>query len=251
MTRALPEYETACELIAQGLRDGEIGRRLGIPRRTVNGWRRVPRRRRTFAEVDPAWRPPNRRAYCYALGQYLGDGHIAFSRGGAPFLRISMDTSYPEIVTQTVSALKATFPAANVLVLTYRPEVRIVQVSERSLAVAFPQHGPGKKHLRPIELTEWQLHLTHTYPAELLKGLLHSDGSRCINRFGVPLLGGRVGRYEYPRYFFTNYSAHIRRIFCDHCEMLGIRWTQSNPRNISVSHRESVAILDAFVGPKR
>jgi hypothetical protein len=27
-------------------------------------------------------------------------------------------------------------------------------------------------------------------------------------------------------------------------------WTQSNPRNISVSHRDSVALLDAHVGAK-
>jgi hypothetical protein len=42
-----------------------------------------------------------------------------------------------------------------------------------------------------------------------------------------------------------------RQIFCDHCELLGIRWTRSNARNISVSDRESVALLDQFVGPKR
>jgi hypothetical protein len=29
-----------------------------------------------------------------------------------------------------------------------------------------------------------------------------------------------------------------------------VRWTQSNHRNISVSHRRSVAILDGFIGPK-
>jgi hypothetical protein len=31
---------------------------------------------------------------------------------------------------------------------------------------------------------------------------------------------------------------------------VGVRWTQSNPRNISVSHRDSVALLDEFVGLK-
>jgi len=51
-------------------------------------------------------------------------------------------------------------------------------------------------------------------------------------------------------YFFSNLSADISEIFCDHCDLLGIRWTQSNHRNISVSHRTSVARLDAFVGPK-
>jgi hypothetical protein len=45
-------------------------------------------------------------------------------------------------------------------------------------------------------------------------------------------------------------SADIRELFCRTCEALGIRWTQSNHRNISVSHRRSVAVLDAFVGPK-
>ena len=40
------------------------------------------------------------------------------------------------------------------------------------------------------------------------------------------------------------------RIFCEHCELLAIRWTQSNPRNISISHRTSVALMDEFIGPK-
>jgi hypothetical protein len=71
-----------------------------------------------------------------------------------------------------------------------------------------------------------------------------------MNCFSTQLPSGRVARYEYPRYFFTNYSADIRRIFCEHCELLGIRWTQSNPRNISISHRDSVALLDDFIGPK-
>lgn len=77
------------------------------------------------------------------------------------------------------------------------------------------------------------------------------DGSRCINRFRTKLPSGRVAQYEYVRYFFTNYSADIRGIFCEHCELLGIDWTQSSFKNISVAHRDSVAILDSFVGPKR
>ena len=59
-----------------------------------------------------------------------------------------------------------------------------------------------------------------------------------------------MAEYAYPRYFFTNMSGDIRDLFCRTCETLGIRWTQSNHRNISVSHRRSVAVLDAFVGPK-
>lgn len=62
--------------------------------------------------------------------------------------------------------------------------------------------------------------------------------------------GGRRATYEYPRYFFSNLSADIRTIFCEHCDRLGIHWTLSNPRNVSVARRESVARLDQIVGPK-
>ncbi|HET6831257.1 MAG TPA: hypothetical protein VFH44_07905 [Solirubrobacterales bacterium] len=72
-----------------------------------------------------------------------------------------------------------------------------------------------------------------------------------MNRFRTKLPSGRVAEYEYPRYFFSNRSADIKQIFCEHCDLLGIRWTQSNPRYVSVSHRDSVAALDEFVGPKR
>lgn len=116
---------------------------------------------------------------------------------------------------------------------------------------AFPQHGPGRKHARRIELAGWQRNLTHRHAQALLRGLIHSDGSRVINRFKTPLPSGRIGRYAYVRYFFTNYSADIRRIFCEHCDLLGIHWTQSSFKNISVAHRNSVAILDSFIGPKR
>ena len=72
-----------------------------------------------------------------------------------------------------------------------------------------------------------------------------------MNTFKTKLPSGRVAEYSYPRYFFTNNSADIRRIFCAHCELIGVRWTRSNHRNISVSHRDSVALLDTFIGPKR
>jgi hypothetical protein len=43
-------------------------------------------------------------------------------------------------------------------------------------------------------------------------------------------------------------SADNRRIFFEDCELLEIRVTRSNHRNLTVSHRRSVAIL--VVGPK-
>ncbi len=111
--------------------------------------------------------------------------------------------------------------------------------------------GRGRKHTRPIRLEPWQREIVDAFPREFLRGLIHSDGCRTVNRFKTRLPSGRVAEYAYPRYFFSNLSADIRGLFCEYCERLGIRWTQSNHRNISVSHRHSVALLDEFVGPKR
>ncbi|HEX5620031.1 MAG TPA: hypothetical protein VFX51_16530 [Solirubrobacteraceae bacterium] len=127
--------------------------------------------------------------------------------------------------------------------------VRVVGDSRR-WPEAFPQHGPGRKHERTIELADWQREIVDRFPHEFLRGLLHSDGCRTVNRFRTRLPSGRVAEYAYPRWFFSNRSADIRGLFCEYCERLGIRWTQSNPRNISVSHRASVALLDSFVGAK-
>jgi len=57
--------------------------------------------------------------------------------------------------------------------------------------------------------------------------------------------------YSYPRYFFSNRSLDIQRIFCATCDLLGVRWRQDGPWNISVARRDSVAILDRYIGPKR
>jgi hypothetical protein len=96
----------------------------------------------------------------------------------------------------------------------------------------FPQHGPGRKHQRRIELAPWQQELVDRDPPLLLRGLLHSDGCRVLNW---------VNGTPYPRYHFSNVSADIRGIFGRAC----------NPWSLSVARRGSVALLDGFVGPKR
>ena len=59
-----------------------------------------------------------------------------------------------------------------------------------------------------------------------------------------------MAEYAYPRYFFSNLSPDIRGLFTRTCDELGLRWTLSNPRNVSVAHRDSVARLDEWIGPK-
>ena len=161
---------------------------------------------------------------------------------------ISCDAAYPGIVEDCRRAVELTGLPRRVRAQVDATTrcVRVVADSRR-WPQAFPQHGPGRKHDRKIGLADWQREVVDRFPEEFLRGLLHSDGCRTMNRFKTTLPSGRVAEYAYPRWFFSNRSADIRGLFCEYCERLGIRWTQSNPRNISVSHRRSVALLDSFV----
>jgi hypothetical protein len=245
--RDYAERQEVNRLLARGASDYAIAGITGIPRGTIQHWRRYPLRGPQETEPRPPWRPPDPAAYAYLLGLYLGDGCL--SPKGSP-LMIALDARYPGIVAAAEAAIETNLPG--ITTRLYQPKENVVRVlgySPRWREV-FPQHGPGRKHLRPIVLEPWQREITRAHPRELLRGLIHSDGCRTINRFKTKLPSGRVAGYEYPRYFFSNLSEDIRGIFCEHCELLGIRWTQSNPRNISVSHRKSVALMDKFIGPK-
>src|SRR5215211_1540517 len=245
------DFRGVLALAEKGLSDYAIARMTGVPRSTVQYWRRHPERvREPLPPASPGWRPPDDEAYSYLLGLYLGDGHLT-RLDRSPALVLTLDERYPGVIEEAARAVSLTVPGVHLG--RYRCStgagVRL-QACSGAWRYAFPQHGPGRKHSRAIELVDWQRELTRRHARPLIRGLIHSDGCRTINRFSTTLPSGRVARYEYPRYFFTNLSADIRLIFCDHCELLGVRWTQSNPRNISVSHRDSVSILDSFIGPK-
>jgi len=107
----------------------------------------------------------------------------------------------------------------------------------------FPQDGPGRKHLRAIILEDWQRGLVIRYPKQLIRGLIHSDGCRSVNRVWN-------GRYEYPRYFFTNTSDDIQQIFRDACDAIEVAYRNSRVNVISIARRSHVARLDSFIGPK-
>ena len=196
------------------------------------------------------WRPASGDSYSYLLGMYLGDGWVG-AAGRSARLTFTLDTRYPGIIRATAAAMQDAAPEHVVKVMPHREDACVVVYcyAPHWLA-AFPQAGPGRKHERRIVLADWQREIVDAHPRPFVRGLIHSDGCRSVNRFKTTLPSGRVGEYAYPRYFFSNLSADIRALFCEYCERLGVRWTQSNARNISVSHRHSVAILDEFIGPK-
>jgi hypothetical protein len=244
-------FDAAQEMLLSGFSTREVSRRTGVPRRTITHWRRSPPQLRTRRSiVRENWRPPAGPVYCYVLGLYLGDGHIVERRTSA-FLRITLDARYKLMVREASAALVRVLPDAPVRQYGFSTARKVIlQVSHPVLPFAFPQHGRGRKHKRHIALTEWQSALTRRDPRPFIRGLIHSDGCRSINRFSTELPSGRMATYEYVRYFFTNLSADIRGIFCAHCELINIRCTQSSFKNISIADRSSVRRLDAFVGPK-
>ena len=134
-------------------------------------------------------------------------------------------------------------------VFVYKPSARskctVAGVYSNHLVCLFPQHGRGPKHSRPIALAPWQADIVAGQPERFLRGLIHADGSRFMNR-----VNGRGKVYVYPRYNFTNASEDILTLFTATCDQLGIAWRRMNARNISVAKRESVARVDSFVGPK-
>lgn len=185
-------------------------------------------------------------AYVYLLGLYLGDGSIAIHRRGVQKLTVTCCDWYPLLLQECVDAMQAVAGPRTVSIAA-KSGCHDVYAYWKHWVCLFPQDGPGKKHDRLIELAPWQHELVDRHSEQLIRGLIHSDGCRAINK--VKGRGGK--RYEYVRYFFTNRSDDIRRIFCDTLDRLDIAWRQDGPYNISIARKESVAKLESIVGPKR
>jgi len=229
MTRPKHEYEAALALVEAGLNDCAIARRLGIPHQTINGWRHGLRTGRGNSSDCPICDGAflNAPAYCYLLGLYLGDGHIVQMRS-CQRLTIYLDARYPEIIYEAARVIDEILPGDGGRVGLVGCDGCIEVIGHwQHWHCLLPQHGPGMKHERPIELWNWQRDLTPVW-----------------NRM-------KTKRYFYPRYQFTNVSDGIRRIFCQACDDLDVGWKQSSWRTISVSRSRDVAKLDRFVGPKR
>ena len=179
-------------------------------------------------------------AYTYLLGLYLGDGYLVAHHRGVYLLRITCANRYPELIRQCETAMREVLRNEVFRV----PKVGCCDVCacSKHWVCLFPQHGPGRKHERRIELVGWQQDLVDLDPRPLLRGLLHSDGCRVLNW---------VNGTPYPRYHFSNVSPDIRAIFGRACDALGIEWRPHNRSSLSVARRGSVALLDGFVGPKR
>jgi hypothetical protein len=252
------------ELWGRGLSKKAIARLTGVSRTQVRQWiaqgpdavMNSPMRRGSSChdrELSSAHCPlvqsVDERAYAYLLGLYLGDGHITVFPNGVRRLRITLDDKYPGIMRECAEAIETVMPGRRIG-LVRRTGCHDVCCYSKHWTCLFPQHGPGRKHNRPILLRRWQHGIVYDrFPELLVRGLIHTDGWRGINRVVARTKAGPK-RYEYSRYMFKNESGHIRGIFIAACGRVGIDWRWDGQRQISIARRPSVALLDSFVGPK-
>ncbi|MBB4776283.1 helix-turn-helix domain-containing protein [Actinomadura livida] len=243
--------QLARRLLSSGLTLAEVHRQTGVPHSTLGYWRKYPDKAASRRSLCPRChgRELDSRCYSYLLGLYLGDGHIATThREGVYRLEIACADAWPGLIDEAAEAVAKVMPDHKV----GRRKITgctNVGVYSKHLPCLFPQHGPGRKHDRKIELAGWQQKIVEECSEEFVRGLIHSDGCRIINRVRRQTKAGDRW-HEYPRYDFSNASLDIQGLFTDALDRLGIAWTQMNKRNLSVAKREAVARLDEFVGQK-
>ncbi|MGW6688907.1 helix-turn-helix domain-containing protein [Streptomyces sp. NPDC054961] len=253
---SLEVRQAALSLLRDGTRNAEVARRFNVPLGTVSYWKHVDRSKRgecpgshnpDCPRCDDS--PLDPQAYSYLLGLYLGDGHISrYSSHRVPNLMVTCDDRWPGLMDLAEQAMQRVFPF-NQVCRVRKTGCHNVKVYSKHLACLFPQHAPGKKHERRIILKDWQQEIVDAHPWEFIRGLIHSDGCRITN---WTVRNGK--RYEYPRYFFTNKSDDIRRLCTDTLAKVGVQWTilarGSDPFNVSIARKASVALMDAHIGPK-
>ncbi|WP_370418732.1 transcriptional regulator [Streptomyces sp. QH1-20] len=252
----LDTRKRALALVSQGHSLNSVSRQTGISRSAIREWQsridpltRSAECSRCGADPQP---PQDRAAYAYLLGLYLGDGCLSLGRNGVYALRIACADAWPGLIDSCRDAMRRVRPASNVCTVRKQGCVMVTSTSKHWPCL-FPQHGPGKKHERLIALEPWQEAIVEEFPWEFIRGLIHSDGCRITN-WTTRLVGGVRKRYEYPRYFFTNKSEDILFLYADALDIVGVEWKitrrGTDPYNISVARKHSVALMDAHIGPK-
>ncbi len=248
-----PEVRAAA---VQSVRDGlvprQAARRAGVDLSSLYAWLHGDAPELVRGSARRCWRchpdaHPDAAAYAHLLGLYLGDGWVTRLRNTS-FLSVACDDVWPGLADECEQVMRQVLATA--VCRVRRKGCHDVKAYSQHWPCLFPQHGPGKKHDRPIVLEPWQEQIVGEHPGRLLRRLFNSDGWRGHNVAVHRRPDGFVTRYRYSRYEFTNNSADIRRLCTDALDRLGIAWRPNGPFRVSVNRRAAVAALDEHVGPK-
>jgi LAGLIDADG-like domain len=234
--RSAEQFDAAKRLIAAGVNDCAIARQIGVPRPTVQDWRRRPQIRPRLMSASACgvahdFSALPAESYCYVLGLYLGDGCISRSRR-VWRMRITLDHKYPGIIDRCRVAIDMLWPGQHASIQRQPTGCVIVSLYSKHWPCLLPQHGPGRKHTRPIRLEPWQELLVKQATEGFVRGLIDSDGCRVVaNDRGVRSV----------RYHFSNRSEDILGLFSGALDDLGIPWTRPSQHTIAVYRKAAVA----------
>jgi len=239
--RTNEEVSKIIELKNTGKNNTEIAKLLGIPRTTIISIiknfdrEKIDKRKKIWINDPITYIVGNNleKEYSYLLGLYLGDGHISQLKR-TQRIRFFLDSKYDSLNDYVNKSLSKLFFNNKTNIIKSNYNMVTIYVCSSDLIKLFPQHGIGKKHERPINLTEWQKSII--IPEELIKGLFHSDGTyyHSANR-------------DY--YQFKNYSKDILNIFKTYCDILGVNYTEQE-KVINFYSRKNVNQLKQIIGTK-
>lgn len=129
-----------------------------------------PQRRSCFRCSPQPLAPPDGAAYGYLLGLYVGDGCVSSLKRGVYSLRIFCAEQYPGLIEACREAMQAVRPDNRIGGVSKDGCVAVTSLSKHWPCL-LPQHGPGMKHTRPIELLPWQQDIVESHNQMFLRGL--------------------------------------------------------------------------------
>lgn len=225
-----------------------VAQQLGVSPSTVSWWANgggsgeAGRRHRARCDRLSPWTVLTERPHwAYLFGVYLGDGSID-TEGRLGFF---LDEAYPGIISEVDRALRRI--GVDRPWHVRKPGCRAIMAGKLGWDRHFPT-GRGPKHTYRLTLAPWHSEAVIHVPQVVLRGLLHSDGCRYLNR-----VRSTTGQWlSYPSYSFNNRSRDVHAIFEACCQRLGLRPTiASGGLTRQLAKRVDVALVDLFVGPKR
>lgn len=260
--RTYQEYIKVKELAEKGLNKCQISRETKIPRATIKTWLlrgfcnkaydknglKIGR----YEELNPAKileSEEAQKAYSHILAVYLSDGHIIKMPHKEKLYKISLynDIKYPLNTKEWADNLQKILTKNRVLVYQRNGyNMKIVISYNQNLLLLFPQHGPGEKYTRKLELADWQKKIIQKYPEQFIRGCIQSDG--CI-------YWQVIGNHSYKRYNYVNKSSDIMDFFLFACECVGIKKEKylSPKRQVFVAQnfsKNDIDILEKIIPQK-
>ena len=162
-----------------------------------------------------------RSAYAALLGCYLGDGCLA--RHARVLHSGSRATPPTPGIVDDVAGAHAVRARPEGLPPSKAPGAVVVQAHWKHWPCLFPQHGPGRKHERPIVLEEWQREIVERAPRRLPARPLplrrvpgaqlgDADGRRRAQALRLPALAVHQQLGRHPRAVLLGARPGRRRV---------------------------------------